>query len=277
MITVKLDGGLGNQMFQYATAKSLATSSGTSLALDINVFDTCSLRELEINKYNIDARIVNKNSIFRRVIKKLKLGEVSKYFFFEKTLEYDKSINTLGDSTYLEGYFQCEMYFKNIKNALVQEFTLKGCLSEYTVKVASDILNVGMSVSLHVRRGDYASDANTNSVHGTCDLTYYKEAINMISERFKDVQYFIFSDDISWVKKNINVSNAFYVDSQEERVPHEDLYLMSLCNHNIIANSSFSWWGAWLNTNPTKVVIAPKKWFNVNIKYNIVPDDWLSL
>jgi len=136
------------------------------------------------------------------------------------------------------------------------------------------------SCSIHIRRGDYTSNVNSN-IHGTCSLEYYKKATEYMQNKYKDIYYYIFSDDITWVKENLKLENAVYIESEEKRIPHEDIYLMSLCSNNIIANSSFSWWGTWLNNNLNKTVIAPKRWFEDNKLHaqsqDIVCDSWIKI
>ena len=127
---------------------------------------------------------------------------------------------------------------------------------------------------MHIRRGDYVSNSKSNSIHGTCSLEYYREAVKIINEKYKNSIFFVFSDDISWKKENLLIQNAVYIDNKT--IPHEDIYLMSLCKYNITANSSFSWWGAWLNQNKNKVVIAPKKWF-LKKENEIASKNWITI
>jgi hypothetical protein len=134
---------------------------------------------------------------------------------------------------------------------------------------------------VHIRRGDYLLNPETQKIHGVCSLSYYFEAIALLEKEFENINYFIFSDDINWVKENLHVTNAVYIESEEERIAHEDIYLMSLASHNIIANSSFSWWGAWLNQYEHKMVIAPKRWFADEVMYqqshDIVCESWVKI
>jgi len=281
MITIRLKGGLGNQMFQYATARALAYCNGVQLILDVGEFDTYDLRDLEIDKYKIKAEVKNQGYLLKKVIRKLKLDKFLNSYFFEKNLKYDNTINNLGVNLYLEGYFQSEKYFYNIREELLKEFTLKSKKSLYTKQMEGEILNEKVAISLHVRRGDYISDESTASVHGGCDLEYYQRAMDFMGNKFEGIKYFIFSDDMTWVKDNFKKENITYVDSKEERAPHEDVCLMSLCDHHIIANSSFSWWGAWLNKNKSKVVVAPERWFRDKEMYeqsmDIVCENWVKV
>jgi len=286
MIIVKIIGGLGNQMFQYAYAKSLQ-ERGNNVKIDLSAFETYILHGgYQLDKYNIDLEctineennIYYQNSLLNKVLKKLK-------FYKDKTIQeqsllYDKSLLNVKDDNYINGYFQSEKYFKNIRDSLIEQFTIKQGVSDYTNKIKAAILDSKNSCSIHIRRGDFTSPTNSK-IHGTCDLEYYKKAINFVNNKFDSVKYFIFSDDINWCKENLKLDNSIYLDSEEKRIPHEDIYLMSLCNHNIIANSSFSWWGAWLNKNDEKIVIAPKRWFasdDLEIYSNdIVCDNWIKV
>jgi len=266
MIIIKIVGGLGNQMFQYAYAKSLK-QKGYEVKMDISPFDTYKLHGgYQLDKYNISLQSSSveennkyySNSIFTKVLRKVGI-ETSKAIS-EKSLLFDKDFLNTEDNNYVEGYFQSEKYFKNIRNILLKEFTIKQELSNYTKKIQKNIEEAQNSCSIHIRRGDFIHEQNTN-IHGACSLDYYKKAINYIDENITNTKYFIFSDDIKWCKENLETKNAIFVDSKEKRIAHEDMYLMSLCNHNIIANSSFSWWGAWLNKHQDKTVIAPARWF----------------
>lgn len=281
MITVRLNGGLGNQMFQYATAKALATNHQTELALDITEFNKYELRNFELDKFKIRALIVNKNYFIKKLLKKLNLIKILPNYYLEHSLMYDDKLNTCGDNMYLEGYFQSEKYFKSIRDELLKEFVIKCDLSIYTLEIKNLIQNTENSISLHIRRGDYVLNNQTNNTHGTCSLEYYGKAIEYIKNQIGKLKIFVFSDDVLWAKENLKYENVYFVEKDKNRIPHEDIYLMSLCNHNIIANSSFSWWGAWLNQNKNKVVIAPKRWFVDDKLYHqstdIVPNKWIKI
>lgn len=266
MVIVKIIGGLGNQMFQYAYAKALQ-QKGHEVKIDITAFETYKLHGgFQLDKYTIDLKVSSKeenrkfynNSNFFKILKKL--GFDFSKTIKEKNLLFDGNFLKIEDNSYLDGYFQSEKYFKNIRDILLEQFILKDEMSNYAKEISHMILEIAYSVSLHVRRGDFTNSTNVN-IHGICSLDYYQKAINMLNDRSSNMTYFIFSDDIAWVKKNLKIENAIYLDSKGKRIPHEDMYLMSLCNHNIIANSSFSWWGAWLNKNEEKIVIAPNRWF----------------
>ena len=286
MTIVKIIGGLGNQMFQYAYAKSLE-QKGYEVKIDISAFKTYKLHDgYQLNKYNIDLKKSTEeeknkyysNTIFSKILRKI--GVESSKAIKEKSLLYDETFLNIEDDNYIEGYFQSEQYFKNIRDILIEQFTIKQEVSNYTKEINNKIALSKNSCSIHIRRGDFVNTTNIN-IHGSCNLEYYKKAIKYLENKMENISYFIFSDDIAWCKKNIETKNAIFIDNEEKRIPHEDIYLMSLCSHNIIANSSFSWWGAWLNQNENKMVIAPKQWF-VDKKMqqqskDIVCEDWIRI
>ena len=267
MIIVRIVGGLGNQMFQYAYAKALSLQ-GYNVKLDISKFRKYKLHGgYQLDKYKIDLELANSISII--------LGKIGiKKSLKEKSLLFDKKLKSLKGNEYIKGYFQTEKYFEEIRNTLLTEFIINQELSEPTNKVAKQISSYKNSCSLHIRRGDYISDKKANNVHGTCSLDYYNRAINLINEKHENTHFFVFSDDINWTKENLKITNAFYVDIKS--IPHEDMYLMSLCTNNITANSSFSWWGAWLNKNDNKTIIAPKQWY-LNRKNEIASKNWIKI
>lgn len=267
MITVRIVGGLGNQMFLYAYAKAIE-QMGHTVKLDISKFERYKLHGgYQLNKFNIDLKSASKVSL---LLSKLNIFKTHK----EKSLLFDPSLKSLKGNEYIKGYFQTEKYFSEIKSILLQQFTIKRELSDSTKNYATEIASFATSCSLHIRRGDYISNAKANSIHGTCSLTYYKKAINLVEKTHKNTQFFIFSDDIDWAKKNLHNKNIVFVN--HNTIPHEDIYLMSLCTHNIIANSSFSWWGAWLNINNNKTIIAPEHWF-ISRENEIVCKNWIQI
>jgi hypothetical protein len=151
-------------------------------------------------------------------------------------------------------------------------------LSGKNADIAEQIGRVN-AVSLHVRRGDYVKNPKTTATHGLCSLDYYHTAIRYIYETVEQPYFFIFSDDMAWVKEHLKIdAPCQYVDHNQGKESFNDMHLMSLCKHHIIANSSFSWWGAWLNSSPEKIVIAPNKWFaNQNNIKDLLPNDWVTL
>lgn len=267
MIIVRIVGGLGNQMFQYAFAKALQ-QKGFNVKIDTSKFKTYTLHGgYHLDKYNIDLKT---SGFFPTLFSILKIRKNVK----EKSLLFDENLTKLQGNEYVKGYFQTEKYFENIRGVLLEQFTLNAHLSDSTNTYVEAIKKQSNTCALHVRRGDFISDLKANSVHGTCDLEYYKKAIKFIKKTQDQLKFYVFSDDIDWAKENLEISNATFIDHKCK--PHEDLFLMSLCNHNITANSSFSWWGAWLNKNKNKTVIAPKKWF-VNKVNEVACKNWIKI
>ncbi|GAL83782.1 hypothetical protein MYP_1010 [Sporocytophaga myxococcoides] len=281
-------------MFQYAAAKGLAEMKKVPLKLDITDFLThYNLRNFELDKFNISSEVAlekemlyykcnSKSYPFNLYLKVLKKIKGVKYQM-EPHFHYWDEIKGLPKSSYLEGYWQSEKYFSGIENIIREEFTLKEGLSEERIGLLKEISNSN-SVSIHVRRGDYISNPEANKVHGICSTNYYINACNYIIRNINAPKFYVFSDDIEYVKKSGifgRLNDVFFVKAleNEKRNDVEEMFLMSSCAHNIIANSSFSWWGAWLNGNAEKIVIAPKVWFadsTINTK-DIIPERWIKL
>lgn len=265
MVIVKILGGLGNQMFQYAYAKSLE-QNGYIVKIDISGFKDYVLQKYGLDKYNIDLQIsqkhendkIYKNTLFYKILRKISVNLSSS--IKEKDLRFNNKLLNIKDNSYIYGYFQSEKYFKDIREIILKQFTINQEFSDYAKDIEKKILNSQNSCSIHIRRGDYVTNNNI-LIHGMCSIEYYKKSMKYLENKIANISYFIFSDDIEWVKNNLPIQNGIYIDSKEKRIPHEDIYLMSLCNHNIIANSTFSWWSGWLNQNKNKIVIAPKIWF----------------
>ncbi len=281
MIIVKIQGGLGNQMFQYATAYALSRSKSKPIELDIHYYHTThktdTPRDFLLSQFEITGTIRNKPT--PRLLRVLA--------FFRKRIarqyytDYHEEILTRQTTRYyLDGFFQSEKYFHTYRQNLLQEFSLKNTFRNHNLLGSeNDILNHPESISLHIRRGDYVSDTKTNVYHGLCTLEYYTKAMNHFNNALSNPHFFIFSDDIEWAKNNLSNSNNVTYVSNKNFTPPQELHLMSKCKHNIIANSTFSWWGAWLNQNPDKIVIAPKKWTNKipDPHPNIIPDTWIRM
>lgn len=284
MIVVEIIGGLGNQMFQYALGKKLSKSLNSPLYLDKLGFQNYDLHSFCLDKLNTDYKEADgillqnfkKPRVFQKIIRVFRpsspLKVKERFFNFDETL-----LNLQGD-LYLCGYWQTEKYFLDIRQDLLQDFTPREQLPPEAVRFSEMMKNTN-SVSLHIRRGDYARDPKTSSIHGVQPLSYYQKAVNVISEKVKDPKYFIFSDEIEWAKEHLNFLKDVEFVSAQKFENHVEMTLMSHCQHNIIANSSFSWWGAWLNLNPKKIVIAPQKWFasgGRNTK-DILPESWVQI
>ena len=285
MIIVKLKGGLGNQMLQYATGLAVASAQCEELKLDIIGYDdpryvnANTPRQYRMFPFNLSASIATTNEvekarnpfgIFSKLLRAFSQRVLKKHY-----VDYDASLFKKKNN-YLEGYFQSEKNFINVKSKILKEFSLKKEFESDVFCAAKNIIDKERSVSVHLRRGDYVSDATTNSIHGVCSRDYYDQAISLIRTKVDTPIFYFFSDDIDWVKKEFGERPDFVFVSNPNLEDYEELMLMSSCAHNIIANSSFSWWGAYLNQNVGKMVIAPKKWVNTqpDPHPNIVPEGW---
>ena len=292
MVTVLLSGGLGNQMFQYAAAKALAKWLNTSLAFDLYALNKKSQaitpRSFELDIFNIDIPI--KSTLKGKfLIKALPFIQqhrkfFQKFGFFTDTyaILYQTAFEALKGNITLSGYFQNEKYFEKIADELRSDFTFKYPLNDENENIASEIL-ANESVSIHIRRGDYVSNKASTANFVTCDISYYEKAIATIKQKVDKPVFYVFSDDIEWVKNNLEFyeSSVKYIDWNKGKDSYIDMQLMSLCKHNIIANSSFSWWGAWLNNNPKKIVITPTQWFRAEEKNKLLddflPKSWIKI
>lgn len=294
MIVTKLIGGLGNQLFQYAAGLSLATKKNTELFIDTAFLNAdaegaYTKRNFELDKFNITEKIADKIILeqfkFNQPtlivkLKKIKPNLFKKIIFNEHQFHFYTKFFKLPINTYLNGFWQSENYFNEYRSILLKKFSLKKSLSDTAFVIDKKIKSTS-SVSIHIRRGDFLSLKSANHFHGFLPIDYYKTAIDYINTKINSVTFFIFSDDIEWCKINFDfILNKQFIDGKALNLTtHEELILMSHCQHNITANSSFSWWGAWLNQNPNKIVIAPKNWFaDKTINTNdLIPKSWIRL
>ena len=294
MIIVKLNGGLGNQMFQYAAARRLALVNGASLKLDLGWFADIpsgdTPRRYELGAFKTVQEIASPAEVkalrgtdirrWPKVAKRLaqSLGLFAKPgCCIEKHFHFAPEILQLRGEVYLDGYWQSEKYFIDVADTIRTEFTLTTDPTSLNKELAGVILDCE-AVSLHVRRGDYLTNNSASQHHVSNPSDYYRAAIAEMSARVRNPHFFVFSDDPVWVKDNL--LGEAHMTCMEHNGPDqgcEDLRLMSVCRHHIIANSSFSWWGAWLSTYPEKIVIAPKAWFHGNDvdTSDLLPTGWL--
>jgi len=284
MIIVNIFGGIGNQLFQYAAGRQLAEKHRTDLKLDIDNYKTDNRRQYSLHYFNIkenfctagDKAIINGKTTWQKLSNKAGLS--SRKIYTERGPGFNKNIIGAGDNVYLDGYWQSERYFKPIEKIIRAECRVKELPSAINKDFADKIGSVN-AVSIHVRRGDFVTNKETNAYHGVCSIDYYQQAIGQMIAMIKDPYFFVFSDDIEWTKVNIltGIHTVEYID-HNTGVDFEDLRLMYLCKHHIIANSSFSWWGAWLNDSTDKKVIAPVKWFqSQSVTSDIVPENWIKI
>lgn len=225
--------------------------------------------------------IIKKNNTYVERIKR-KFLNVQPIVIHEQNLLYNEQYLNIKNNRYLVGYWQCEKYFEKIITLLRKELVVKINPSEANQQLLYNIVANSQSVSLHIRRGNFVNVDFVNKVHGTTKLDYYFNAIKLIEEKCSNPVFYIFSDDINWAKENIKLNHPMvFVDINTDKTDYEDLRLMSNCKHNILANSTFSWWGAWLNQNPEKVIIAPQEWFADEERnkesVSIIPQNWIRI
>lgn len=299
MIVVHLIGGMGNQMFQYAFGRSLALKNSTELKLDLTAFATYKLHKYSLDKLNIQAQPAQPGEvgnlifgvshpiplmglkILQKVLQKLNLTPffLRRSFLEEKEYCFSPEFLSHRGEAYIKGYWQTEKYFRDFREQLLTDFEIKIPPSEKNRRML-DQINDCSSVSVHVRRADYLTDPTASGVYVCCDMDYYRQAINQIRERVSNPKFFVFSDDCEWAEQQFGSEKDITVaDINDASANYEDLRLMGNCRHNIIANSSFSWWGAWLNRNPEKVVVAPRNWFKGDQfdTKDIVPEGWIKI
>ena len=279
-------------MFQYAAGRALSSRLGQQLRLDVSGFVNYRLHNgfelphlfngtMDVATPEDMQRVLGWQAMpsIRKLLLRPELAVLrSNKFVVEPHFHYCSELDRLSGDCYLMGYWQSEKYFKSIESIIRADFVFRQPMSERNQQIADEITQSN-AVSLHVRRGDYVQNTNTFATHGACSLDYYRAAILRIAERVEQPKFFIFSDDITWVKGNMKIDfPCQYVDHNCGGESYNDMRLMSLCKHNIIANSSFSWWGAWLNPRADKIVIAPKCWFaNQTNVQDLFPPGWLTL
>ena len=282
-VFVRLQGRIGNQLFQYAAARAVAIKNNSELLLDIRETTELGGRwQYSLKHYNINARIAKswelpphrskriRNKLWRLYGKKIKY--LREHGF---NILHNNKILSASSNCYLEGYFHTEKYFSNIIPILQHELTYVSKPLQHNVNMHKQIVSEN-AISLHIRRGDYLTPF-WSSYFAKCGNNYYDAAVTHIAKHVKTPIFYIFSDDPQWVKDNIHLEYPMIIsENNQNELSHEDLRLMSACKHNIIANSTYSWWGAYLNSYPNKIVIAPKLWYSSNGADNpdIVPQRW---
>jgi len=329
MIIVRIHGGLGNQMFQYAAARKLAHKHNARLKLDIReLVDSIGYHIYGLRFFNIQEDIASTGDIiryfppegvkrvsvrlvgnrftsllFRKILKDNSDTLKRRYYHYDpdslnetrlienrmlsqRFFHFDPEVLVAPDNVYMTGSFISEKYFENIKNIIREEFSFRAGQAEKDI-IVNKMINDTESVSVHIRRGEVLKESQNQAIYNFITDEYYKTCIDYICRHVKNPHFFVFSDDIDWVKGNFKVGYpTHYVDHNDDGVDYrvdsgadfQDMRLMSECRHNIITNSSFSWWGAWLNRNPEKIVCAPKEFvriWNFDNK-DVVPADWIK-
>lgn len=278
MIVVRLKGGLGNQLFQYAIGRALVNGSGGPLMLDTTTGfrgdpyrRTYRLHHFNIAATPADACELQGISRIAR-FQGLALRELEWFWMYRLGSYHIPKVFRLPicSHVYLDGYWQSELYFKHIEQIIRKEFTVVTSFDKRTYEYAK-LLSEGNSISVHVRHENYVM---------TCPRSYYVKAVERMSQRVEKPLFVIFSDDAEWVAENLDfVKPSVMVSSEGEDRDVKDLWLMSLCRHHIIANSTFSWWGAWLGQHPEKQVIGPRLWSNPRrlVVKHVLPPEWEAI
>lgn len=290
MIIVKIEGGLANRMFQYALFLSLRRKRN-DVFLDEKTFkpawsfEKITLKktfphidcpEGDLSKFKVETRSGKLAHLIRNYVEKYS----RKYFFQKEFRFYPEIMDELPQDVYLRGYWQSEKYFEDVRDEVRRAFTFDPFTETENIETSRKMSKEN-SVSIHIRKGkDYMQQELTA---GTCPLDYYVKAIQYIKDRVDNPSFYVFTDNPDWVRDNLGSINYTLVNwnpiSGDKN--YRDIQLMSCCKHNIIANSSFSWWGAWLNPNPGKIVIGPRMWFNpegkIKVFKDIICDSWIAM
>ena len=299
MVVVQITGGLGNQLFMYAAGRRLSLHHRTPLKLDIAPFQAYPLRSYLLDRFDIAQDFATSEEV--TALKSRALAQTQKertryrgirsmlnwraragrsaVFNADDSLAgtYLAEILSTPRDVYLQGYWQSERYFKPIEKVIRSDLRFSDELRGENLALAQDIASAE-AVSLHIRRGDYASNPHLSQLFGLLPLEYYHRASQTIAATLPAARFFVYSDDPDWAKDHLRLGRpATFVSHNGPAAPHEDLRLMSLCKHHIVANSSLSWWGAWLCENPSKIVVAPAQWFAQVPMPDLVPASWLRL
>lgn len=280
IIIVRVWEGLGNQLFQYAYARALQLRSIENVKLCVlpDQGDR-TVRDYKLDRLKITiprARMFEKIAVFierYEIVKKIvqyiteRVGFIG--YMEEDDVKYKEELKYLTGNYYLSGWFQNEKYFEEFAEIIRSEIRPRKKIKISTE--LKDILEYKNTVSVHIRRGDFARYSNI------LDREYYYKAFEVMEEHIDDIFYVVFSDELDWVMENMQFGdNVYYVNRDKKLEDYEELFIMSRCKNHIIANSTYSWWGAWLNTNKEKIVIGPVKWFSRR-KRNIMPEDWIKI
>jgi hypothetical protein len=292
MIIAGLKGGLGNQMFQYAAGRRLALKHQTCLKLDTSFLeqkneDHITVRRFELSLFNLEADFATAREISdvrnfkNRLFSKLNLGSQNPYVQ-EKFFQFDPAILRLPDNVYLDGHWMTEKYFTDVESVIRNDFSFRNPVLPQGRNIL-DRIQSGNSICIQVRRGDYVLNPKVLQVHGVTSIEFFRRAINFISSKITNPEFFIFSDDSTWCVDNFgDLQSVCFVEKELEKhgAKNSDyLQLMSRCKHFIISNSTYGWWGAWLSNTPGKLVVAPTNWFvdKTRNTQDIYPESWIKM
>lgn len=293
MIIVRLQGGLGNQMFQYSLGRVLSLRNNTELGLDVTfLLDRTPIPNFTFRDYDLDVFSINPKIVSRDEIpclyRKYKLGIFMRYLDYlrrkilptpgkeKKAYRFDEKIFNTGPDIYLEGWWQTPKYFKGYEDVIRKDFTFSSDWNQDIISLAQEIKATD-SVCVFFRRGDFIG----NSFHDVVDNEYYKNALDLLKNKINIEKVYVFSDEIEWCRENVLFPfTTVFVDDRCNGYKYSGkLFLMTCCKHFIIPNSSFSWWAAWLSINPEKIVICPKQWTGKDSvdTSDLIPEDWIRL
>jgi hypothetical protein len=295
VVVTRLIGGLGNQMFQYAAGRALALRHGVELKLDASLFSAYPKRSYELGCFPIRGALATAAELehfgpqrsriephwiarARRLVR-INSKPLTSPVYRERYFHFDARVRDLIPTVYLEGYWQSEKYFADFAVSLREEFTPVTPMEPENAAIAARIDAVN-AVSVHIRRGDYVNEPEINRYHGVCSADYYQKAVAYMAGRARDIHLFVFSDDQDWVYGNLHFAlPTTLVKANPPERGFRDMQLMARCRHHIVANSSFSWWGAWLNSSRGKIVVAPRRWFagSANDTRDLLPEDWVRV
>ena len=287
MIYIRLVGGLGNQLFQYACARAVALRRGVGLVLDLRDLSRGAAHAtFGLDQFAISANVGQVSDLPPARDKPIRYtlwraGAMRPSFLRERGLGLNPAVLGASDDSYLHGYFQSERYFRDVAATIREDLRITAVPKGENARWLDQIRSEPRAVSLHVRRGDFVESAKGQAAHGTCDVAYYQQAVAAIRDRTGiDPLLFVFSDDPAWARDNLKAGAEMVVlGHNPPAAAVEDMRLMGTCRHHVIANSSFSWWGAWRNPHPDKIVVAPSRWFADPKLDNpdICPPEWLRI
>lgn len=290
MIISNVIGGLGNQMFQFAAGRALALERGVELKLDVSGFEGYELHQgfqlqqafqgafSAASQSEVGAMLGwQRGPLAQRLLSRPAMAGVRRAcLVVEPHFQYWNGLRSVPTPCYLKGYWQSERYFQAHAATLQADFSFRSALEGNNLALAERMRQQN-AISLHVRRGDYVSNQRAATLHGACSPDFYRAAVQHMLDRVHSPVFYVFSDDMPWVKQHLQLSVPTH-HVEHNSLAFDDMQLMSLCKHHIIANSSFSWWGAWLNPSPSKIVLAPKQWFaQPRCLDDLLPAAWVTL
>jgi Glycosyl transferase family 11 len=290
LVVVRLSGGLGNQLFQYAAGRALSIKHGVPILLDKSFYSDSPNRNYKLSSFNVSDSQINKKDLFKIFHKRnLRITEFfkpvksilaeSELVYKEKNFAFNSDFTSLNAPVILDGYWQSEKYFLDYASIIKNDFKIVDQFDVNHSSVASKILNE-QSVAIHIRRGDYVSNPHINAIHGVCDEDYYVRAYELLVQKVGKVVPYFFSDDNDAAQRIIKrIGNGVLISDIVPGNDISDFSLMRSCQYFIIANSTFSWWAAYLGSNENKIVLAPKNWFKSE-EYStddLIPLNWMKV